>query len=83
MLEGDKTANQDYQNEWKETITEKDTLEALLDAKIGDFTVEEDPDGGREKSPEPPPRTQTHTINSMDMKPAELNLGMKSNQFKS
>ena len=24
LLEGDKTANQDCQNEWKETITEKD-----------------------------------------------------------
>ena len=84
LLEGDKTANQDFQNEWKETIKEKDTLEALLDTKLGDFKAEEEPDGGRgRESPEPPPRTQTHTINSMDIKPAELNLGMKSNQFNS
>ena len=83
LIEGDKTANQDYQNEWKELIAEEETLETQLDAKIGDFKPEEEPDGGGREPPEPPPRTQTHTINSMDIKPPELNLGMKSNQFNS
>ena len=69
LLEGDDTANQDYQNEWKETITEQKALETLLDTKIGNFKAEEEPDGGGREPPEPPPRAQTHTINSMDIKP--------------
>ena len=77
LLEGEDTANQDYQNEWKEMIAEEKALATQLDTKIGDFKAEEEPNGGGREPPEPPPRAQTHTINSMDIKPPELNLEMK------
>ena len=64
LLEGDDRANQGYQNEWKETITEQKALERLLETKIGNFKAKEEAEGGGRETPEPPPERNKKEIMS-------------------